>query len=45
MFQLFFEIILSKHPTLAFSLRVQKSVLYICVSFAALHVVLSLLAF
>ena len=32
-------------PHLTFSLRVQMSVLYICVSFAALHVVLSLLSF
>ena len=30
--------ILSNHPTLAFSHRVQKTVLYICVSFAVLHV-------
>ena len=30
--------ILSNHPTLAFSHWVQKSVLYICVSFSALHV-------
>ena len=28
-----FDAVLSKHPTLAFSHRVQKSVLYICVSF------------
>ena len=27
-----------KHPTLAFSHRVQKSVLYICVSFSVLHI-------
>ena len=32
----------SKHPTIAFSHRVQKSVLYICVSFSALHIGLSL---
>ena len=30
--------VLSKHPTLAFSHRVQKSVLYICVSFSILHI-------
>ena len=29
--------VLSNHPTLAFSHRVQKSVLYICISFTALH--------
>ena len=28
----------SHHPTLTFSHRVQNSVLYICVSFASLHV-------
>ena len=33
-----FNAILSDHPTLAFSHRVQKSVLYTCVSFVALHV-------
>ena len=33
-----FNAILSDHPTLAFSHRVQKSVLYICVSFAILHI-------
>ena len=37
--------ILSKHPTLAFSHRVQKSVLYICVSFSVLHIGLSLPSF
>ena len=31
-----FQTILSKHPTLALSHWVQKSVLYVCVSFAAL---------
>ena len=31
-----FNAILSNHPTLAFSLILQKSVLYICVSFVAL---------
>ena len=36
---------LSKHPTLAFSHRVQKSVLYICVSFSVLHIGLSLPSF
>ena len=30
--------ILSNHPTLTFSHRVQKSVLYICVSFAVSHI-------
>ena len=34
---------LSNHPTLAFSHRVQETVLYICVSFAALHIESSLL--
>ena len=33
-----FSTILSNHPTLAFSHRVQKSVLYTCVSLAALHI-------
>ena len=33
-----FNAILSNHPTLAFSHRVQKSVLDICVSFAVLHI-------
>ena len=37
-----FSAILSNHPTFSFSHRVQKSVLYICVSFAVLHVGLSL---
>ena len=37
--------VLWKHPTLAFSHRVQKSVLYICVSFSVLHIGLSLLLF
>ena len=32
-----FNAILSSHPTLAFSHRVQKSVLYICVFFVVLH--------
>ena len=32
-----FNVILSNHPTLAFSHRVQKTVLYICVSFAVSH--------
>ena len=36
-----FDAVLSKHPTLAFSHRVQKSVLYICVSFSVLHRLLS----
>ncbi|KAB0345576.1 hypothetical protein FD754_022502 [Muntiacus muntjak] len=34
-----------KHPTLAFSHRAQKSVLYICVSFSVLHIGLSLPSF
>ena len=33
-----FHAVLSDHPTLAFSHRVQKSVLYICVSFSVLHI-------
>ena len=33
-----FNAILSDHPTLAFSHRVQKTVLYICVCFAVSHV-------
>ena len=37
--------VLSKHPTLAFSHRVQNSVLYICVSFSVLHIGLSLPSF
>ena len=37
-----FNAILSNHPTLAFSHRVQKTVLYICVSFAVSHTGLSL---
>ena len=32
-----FNAILTNHPTLSLSLRVQKTVLYICVSFAASH--------
>ena len=40
-----FNAILSNHPTLAFSHRVQKSVLYICVSFAVSHTGLSLPSF
>ena len=40
-----FNAILSNHPTLAFSHRVQKSVLYICVSFAILHIGSSLTTF
>ena len=32
-----FNAVLSNHPTLAFSHRVQKSVLYICVSLAVLQ--------
>ena len=37
-----FDAVLLKHTTLAFSHRVQKSVLYICVSFSVLHIELSL---
>ena len=33
-----FSAILSNHPTLFFSYWVQKSVLYVCVSFAALYI-------
>ena len=33
-----FNAILSNHPTLVFSQRVQQSVLYICVSFAVTHI-------
>ena len=40
-----FSAVLSEHPTLAFSHRVQKSVLYICVSFSVLHIGLSLPSF
>ena len=40
-----FNVILSNHPTLAFSHRVQKSVLYIGVSFALLHIRSSLPSF
>ena len=39
-----FKAILSNHPTLSFSHCVQKSVLHVCVSFAALHVGLSVLS-
>ena len=41
----FVGFILIQHPTLAFSHRVQKSVLYICVSFSVLHIGLSLPSF
>ena len=40
-----FSSVLSEHPTLTFSHRVPKSVLYICVSFSVLHIVLSLPSF
>ena len=40
-----FNAVLLKHPTLAFSHRVQKSVLYICVSFSVLFIGLSLPSF
>ena len=33
-----FNVILSNHPTLTFSHRVQKSVLYLCVCFAVSHI-------
>ena len=36
-----FIAILPNHPTLSLSHRVQKTVLYICVSFAVLHIGLS----
>ena len=40
-----FNAILPNHPTLALSHRIQKTVLYICVSFAILHTGLSLPSF
>ena len=40
-----FNAILQNHPTLTLSHRVQKTVLYICVSFAVLHTGLSLPSF
>ena len=40
-----FNAILPNHPTLALSHRVQKTVLYICVSFAVSHTGLSLPSF
>ena len=40
-----FNALLSNHPTLGFSHRVQKSVLYICVSFAVSHIGSSLTIF
>ena len=40
-----FDAVLSKHPTLPFSHRVQNSVLYICVSFSVLHTGISLPSF
>ena len=40
-----FDAVLLKHPTLAYSHRVQKSVLYICVSFSVLHIGLSVPSF
>ena len=40
-----FNAILPNHPTLALSHKVQKTVLYICVSFAMLHSGLSLPSF
>ena len=38
-----FHAFLSNHPTLDFSHRVQKSIIYICGSFVALHIRLSLI--
>ena len=40
-----FDAVLLKQPTLAFSHRVQKTVLYICVSFSVLHIGLSWTSF
>ena len=40
-----FNAILPNHPTLALSHRIQKTVLYICVSFVVLHTGLSLPSF
>ena len=40
-----FDVVLWKHPTPAFFHRVQKSVLYICVSFSVLHIGLLLPSF
>ena len=40
-----FDAVPSDHLTLAFSHRVQKSVLYICLSFSVLHIGLSLPSF
>ena len=40
-----FNAILANHPTLSLSHRVQKTVIYICVSFAVLHTGLSLPSF
>ena len=40
-----FNAILPNHPTLSLSHRVQKTVLYICVSFAVSHIGLSLTSF
>ena len=39
------SMLFSDHPTLVFSHRVQKSILYICVSFSVLHIGLSLPSF
>ena len=41
----YFSAILQNHPTLSLSHRVQKTVLYICVSFAVSHTGLSLPSF
>ena len=40
-----FNAILPNHPTLSLSHRVQKTVIYICDSFAVLHIELSLASF
>ena len=40
-----FSAVLLNHPTLAFSHGVQKSILYICVSFSVFHIGLSLPSF
>ena len=41
----YLNVILQNHPTLALSRRVQNTVLYICVSFAVLHIGSSLPSF
>ena len=44
-YNIHFNAILSDHPTFTFSHRVQKTVLYICVSFAVSHIRLLLPSF